>query len=320
MSRRTVLVAVGLVIALVAGVAIVRTLRGGTDLDVQLPDAAGIRSGDPVRIAGIDVGKVRRIAATGDRVTVRVHLDRGVAVRSGTRTEVKLSSLLGQRYLELQPGSGRPLHDGATLPLANATGAYTIERFWLDSAPTLTGLDLKTLSRAVDVLSTDLAVSPKSSHDALAGLSAVAGIVTKRDAQISALLDATREVTDQVVAQRAQLTRLMTNADQVFTMIAQRRQAIDLLLRRTRALVTDLNAMARTNAKPMAAALTQLHTILTVLRRHRDDLERTLQVAAPAMRLYVDSAGDGPWLGVNAPYFILPDSFWCLTRKDIGCR
>lgn len=320
MSRRTALVAVAVVLALVAGVGIVRALRGGTDLDVQLPDAAGIRSGDPVRIAGIDVGKVRRIAATGDRVTVRVHLDRGVAVGSGTRTEVKLSSLLGQRYLELQPGPGHPLHDGATLPLANATGAYTIERFWLDSAPTLTGLDLRTLSKAVDVLSTDLAVSPKSSRDALTGLSAVAGIVTKRDAQIGALLDATRQVTDQVVAQRAQLTRLMTNADQVFTMIAQRRQAIDLLLRRSRALVTDLNAMARTNAKPMAAALTQLHTILAVLRRHRDDLERTLQVAAPAMRLYVDSAGDGPWLGVNAPYFILPDSFWCLTRKDIGCR
>lgn len=320
MSRRGTVLVVVLVIALVGGVGLVRALRAGTDLDVLLPDAAGIRSGDPVRIAGIDVGKVRHIAAAGDKVSVQVHLDRGVSVNSGARTEVKLSSLLGQRYLELQPGPGHRLRDGDTLPLANATGAYTIERFWLDSAPTLTGLDLGTLSKAVDVLSTDLSVSPTSSHDALAGMSAVAGIVTKRDAQISELLDATRDVTDQVVAQRGQLTSLMTNADQVFAMIAQRRHAIDLLLRRSRALVTDLNAMARTNARPMAAALDRLHTILTVLRRQRADLEHTLQVAAPAMRLYVNSAGDGPWLGVNAPYFILPDSFYCLTRKDIGCR
>jgi phospholipid/cholesterol/gamma-HCH transport system substrate-binding protein len=60
--------------------------------------------------------------------------------------------------------------------------------------------------------------------------------------------------------------------------------------------------------------------VLGTLVKHRDDLAKTLQLADPAMRLYVNSAGDGPWLGVNAPYVIFPDSYWCVVmKKDIGC-
>ncbi len=317
MSRRVIVI---VVVMLLAAAGIVHLRDRGTDLRVELPDAAGIRGGDDVRIAGIDVGTVTGIAAEGDKVLVSIRLERGVSVPADTRTEVKLGSLLGQRYLDLRPGDGRALGDGDTITLARAHGAYTIERFWLDSAPALTQLDLGKLSRAVDVLSSDLAVSPRSSRDALSGLAAVAEIAVRRDAQVGRLLTATRTVTDEVVAQRQQITSLMTNADEVFTMIARRREALDVLLRESRRLVTELNAMARTNAAPMAEALTQLRTILTVLRKHRKDLADTLELAAPAMRLYVNSAGDGPWLGVNAPYFIMPDSFWCLTRKDIGCR
>lgn len=320
MSPRTVRLAAWALSAGLVVLLLVRFLSAGPELTVELPDAAGIRAGDEVRIAGIAVGKVTGIAAVGNKVAVDVEMDEGVPVPADTRSEVKLSSLLGQRYLDLKPGTARPLDDGGTLTLKQAVGAYTIERFWLDSVPALTQINLKTLSKAVDVLSTDLAVRPGSAARALAGMSAAAGIVVERDGQIGRLLSATRAVTDEVVAQRGQLTSLLTNADQVMAMIVRRRDSIEALLRETRTLAADLSSLAKTNARPMSDALTQLQTILDVLTQHRDDLGRTLELAVPAMRLYVNSAGDGPWLGVNAPYFILPDSFWCLTRRDIGCR
>jgi phospholipid/cholesterol/gamma-HCH transport system substrate-binding protein len=69
----------------------------------------------------------------------------------------------------------------------------------------------------------------------------------------------------------------------------------------------------------MKAALGQLHTILGTLEANRDDLAKTLALAEPALRFYVNSGGDGPWLGVNAPYLVFPDTLWCLVRRDIGC-
>lgn len=320
MSRRTILV-VGVLLAL----AVVLAWRQPSWLDptgaytAELPDAAGIRAGDDVRVSGVAVGEVTEVAARGDRVYVGFELDQDVPLTADTRTEVKLASLLGERYLQLTPGRSRPLPDGGGLPLANAFGSYTLERFWLDNSDTLGRIDLEAVSRAVDVLSTDLNGSPRTNQAALDGLTALARTATKRDQQVGRLLASTRAVTDEVVAQRRQLTSLMTNADQVFAMVADRKAALDALLRDSRALVLDLTAMARRNQAPVRAALRDLRTILATLTRHRDDLARTLELADPAMRLYVNSAGDGPWLGVNAPYFTFPDSWWCTVRNDIGC-
>lgn len=313
---------VALAVAALLAITVVLThvLSSGRDYTVTLHDAAGIRSGDQVRIAGIAVGSVQGIRADGAHVDVRISLDQGAPITTGTRAEVKLSSLLGQRYLALKPEPGAALASGARLPLTNADDSYTIERFWLDSRPALTQLDLKTLSRAVDVLGSSLAAAPRSTRDALSGMATVAGIVAKRSDQIAHLLRAIRAVTDQVVAQRTQISGLLVDADQVMAMVASRRQQLDTLIRSAGSLADELATMARTNAAPMEHALGQLRTILTVLRQRRADLATTLRLAEPAMRLYVNSAGDGPWLGVNAPYFVLPDSFWCQARRDIGCR
>lgn len=289
------------------------------DFTAELPDAAGIRAGDEVQVAGVAVGAVRSVEAHGDRVEVGFRLDRDVPLTADTRTEVKLATLLGTRFLNLTPGKGTTLTAGDTIGLDHAFGSYTLERAWLDNGDALGQFDLDALSKAVDVLSTDLNGSPDANRAALDGLATLSETVTTRDAQLTRLLASTRSVTDEAVAQRGGLTQLMERGDKVFEMVQARKQAIDLMLRDARSLVVDLTAMAKRTHKPMTAALHQLHGILKVLVAHRDDLARTLKVADPALRLYVNSSGDGPWIGVNAPYAVFPDSLWCVMLKDIGC-
>lgn len=316
--RRLVLVALVLaaVIAIAPNSSIVFDDR--RHFAAELPDAAGIRAEDEVRVAGVVVGEVSGIAARGDRVVVEFDLDHDVSITADTQTEVKLATLLGKRYLNLEPGKGTPVDSGGTLRLANAHGTYTVERFWIDSGESIQKLDPSTLSDAVDVLAKDLQGSPQANREALDGLTSLSQTVVKRDEQIERLLAATRSVTDEAVAQRADLVQLLKRGDKVFRMVEDRKEAIDLLLKDSRALVHELTSMARQTKVPMEQALRDLQSILDVLVAHRDDLARTLQIADPALRLYVNSAGDGPWLGVNAPYVIFPDNFWCV-RKDIGC-
>lgn len=284
----------------------------------ELPDAAGIRADDEVRVAGVVVGEVSGIAAKGDRVLVEFDLDKDVTITSDTQTEVKLATLLGKRYLNLEPGKATPVASGGTLGLANARGTYTLERFWVDSGGSIGKFDPSALSDAVDVLAKDLNGSPQANREALDGLASLSQTVVKRDDQVARLLKATRSVTEEAVAQREELVQLLTRGDKVFQMVEDRKEAIDALLEDSRALVLELTSLSRRTKVPMEKALHDLQSILAVLVAHRDDLARTLQVADPALRLYVNSAGDGPWLGVNAPYVIFPDNFWCV-RQDIGC-
>lgn len=320
LSRRRRLVSAVVVLGLsLAGFGIYRHLTGPIAYVAQLHNAAGIRAGDEVRIAGIKIGSVSGIAARGALVEVDFTVDREVALTTDTRTEVKLGSLLGQRYLQLSPGRGPRLLDGGTLTLADADDAYTLEQFWLDASPVIGELDLPTLSKAINVL-TQSTGSSSSTRAALDGLTAVANVVNQRATELTRLVAATRAVTDQAAAQKGQLSSLISRGAEVFVLIAQRRNAIARLLADGRSLVVTLTGVARATNVPMHTALLKLNSILAVLQRQERSLTTTLQLANPAMRLYVNSAGDGPWIGVNAPGLILPDSWWCLQLKEIGCR
>lgn len=320
LSRRRRLLSALVVVCLgIGGFLLYRGLTGPIAYVAQLHSAAGIRAGDEVRIAGIQVGSVSGIAAKGALVEVDFTVDRDVALTTDTGTEVKLGSLLGQRFLQLDPGNGPKLPQGGTLTLANADDSYTLEQFWLDASPVIGELDLPTLSKAINVL-TQSTSSSSSTKAALDGLTAVANLVNQRSTELTRLVSATRAVTDQVMAQKGQLTSLLTHGSQVFSLIAQRRDALARLLADGSSLVTHLTSMAKVNSAPIHAALDRLHGILGELRRQEAALTTTLRLANPAMRLYVNSSGDGPWVGVNAPGLILPDSWWCLQLKGIGCQ
>lgn len=281
------------------------------DFTAELYDAAGIRSGDDVRISGMPVGKVTKVAAGKDRVLVDFKLTRTTELTADTRTEVKLASLLGERFLALTPGKAANVDSGATLPLANSFGNYTLERFWLEHGDTINELDLDALSSAVDTLTTELDLDPTTNRAALDGLVGLSRTITKREQQLRRLLTTTHSVTDEVVAQRETLVSLLKDGDQVLTMVRQRHNAIQALLRDTRAMVDTLSAMADRNARPMQQALAQMNTILNTLTSQKQELAKVLEAADPAMRLYVNSSGDGPWIGVNAPYAIFADTMWC---------
>ena len=97
-QRRRLVSALLVVCLAVGGFLIDRHVTGPIGYEAQLHNAAGLQSGDEVRIAGIEVGTVSSIAAKGAVVEVDFNVDRNIHLTTDTRTEVKLGSLLGQRF------------------------------------------------------------------------------------------------------------------------------------------------------------------------------------------------------------------------------
>lgn len=311
-------------LALVAGLVVVgvRTLAGEASYHVRLRHAAGIESGDDVRVAGLKVGKVTGVEAVRDQVDVEFSLNQAPAdlgLTEDSTVEVKLLSILGERFLSLTPGSGDTLADGATIGLAHAVDSYTIERFWLESTPQVQALDLDRVQEAVDVLATDLAVTPTALRDAVDGIAGVSAIVTEREQQVDDLLASTRKVTSLVLEQTDELDRVMTNGAAVMLMVQQRKEVLRALLRDAHRFVTGLSTLVRTTSPQLEPALRDLRTVLRVLKKHDAQLDRTMRLAGPTMRVFTNATGDGPWLGVNAPWAVIPDDLVCsITPED--CR
>lgn len=304
-----VLVAIGLVV--VAGL---QWIGKDPSYHARLRHSAGLEAGDDVRIAGITVGRVTSVTAERDQVDVAFTLDEApeeIGVTGRSNVEVKLLSILGQRYLSLTPGSGSALADGATIAVTQALDTYTMDRFWLESTPVIEELELETLQRAVDVLATDLRVAPDELNRALEGISGVSRMVTDRQAQLDRLLSSTQAVTDLVLDQTEEIDTLLDSGEKVLTMVHRRRETLRVMLAQAHRFVTGLTAVVREAEPDLVPALRDMRRVLKVLDEHRDDLDETLRLAGPMTRVFTNSAGDGPWLGVNAPNAIFSDDFFC---------
>ncbi|MFI5338803.1 MAG: MlaD family protein [Candidatus Methylomirabilales bacterium] len=65
----------------------------------------GLKGGDPVRLAGVDVGTVKDIRVVGARVEVALRVKPGTPVKTDSIATIKLTSLLGTNFVDLTFGS-----------------------------------------------------------------------------------------------------------------------------------------------------------------------------------------------------------------------
>jgi phospholipid/cholesterol/gamma-HCH transport system substrate-binding protein len=87
--------------------------RDKVDYEVQMKSSGGVRQGDPVRIAGMEVGRVQAVELRpGEEwpVLFRIALDASVPVTEVASARLATDGLLGTPYLEVDPGAvGQPL-------------------------------------------------------------------------------------------------------------------------------------------------------------------------------------------------------------------
>ena len=105
---------------------------------------SGLKSGNFVRIAGVEVGKVGDLTLHRDgTVSIDFTVDKGVRLSEGTKAVVRYENLIGDRYLALEEGPGPPrrLPPGATIPLARTSPALDIDALIGGFRPLFRALD-----------------------------------------------------------------------------------------------------------------------------------------------------------------------------------
>ena len=75
----------------------------------HMPNSAGLRAGDQVRVAGIPVGKVTSVRLDGVLVEMKFDVENSVAVGSDSTLDIKLLTPLGGHYVALDPKGAVPL-------------------------------------------------------------------------------------------------------------------------------------------------------------------------------------------------------------------
>ena len=93
------------------------TFRGRYVVLTEVTDAGGIRSGDPVQMRGVNIGRVRRFALVEEGVEISLEINGQWEIPVDSRARVAGMGLLGGRTIEIVPGDAEgSVSDGGMIP------------------------------------------------------------------------------------------------------------------------------------------------------------------------------------------------------------
>lgn len=82
--------------------------REGYEIDVVFHVVAGVQKNAPVRLAGVEIGKVEDISLSyesGTNVVVTLSLEKGTKLKKDSKAYITALGLMGEKYIEVTAGS-----------------------------------------------------------------------------------------------------------------------------------------------------------------------------------------------------------------------
>ncbi|MFP5459639.1 MAG: MlaD family protein [Bacteriovoracia bacterium] len=94
----------------------------------MLEDASGIVEKTPIKVAGINAGRIKKIRLQGNKALVEFEMKEDIPLTPNSRLQIKSVGFLGDKYLDIDLGEPTPLklEEGALVPSDIAGGLDSI--------------------------------------------------------------------------------------------------------------------------------------------------------------------------------------------------
>src|SRR6478672_3281638 len=241
----------------------------------QFSDTGGINTGDKVRIAGVDVGRVRSMKIDGDKVVIGYSLG-GTQIGTDSRASIRTDTILGRRNIEIEPRGTKPLRANGILPLGQTTTPYQIYDAFFDVTKAASGWDTQTVKRSLNVLSDTIGKRDDQVKQLLANANKIAGVLGNRSEQVN---------------------QLLVNAQSLLAAINERSYAVSMLLERVSSFSEQVKGFIDDNPN-LYRVLKQLEAVSGLLVKHKYDLMDTLTTVAKFVASLGEAVASGPFFKV----------------------
>ena len=266
----------------------------GPTYSARFSESAGVQPDDDVRIAGIRIGTVTDLELDGKDVVISFKApDAWVGDRTSASIEIK--TVLGQKYINLEPAGEAPLDPDASIPRERTRAPFDVIQAFSQLSTTVEDLDTDQLGQSLGVLSETLDGAAGPVRGALDGLSRLSRTISSRDQELARLLANTRTTTQVLADRDAEVERLINDGNLLLGELRARKAAIDNLLTGTIALSQQLRGLVADNEATLRPTLEQLDGVLSTLEENSANLENGLRLLAPFARVFANVVGNGRW-------------------------
>jgi len=293
---------IGVLVGAAFMIGVLHLLERGYQVKGVFDDAAGVRGGANVVVAGVKAGRVTGVSAdrTNGKVVISMKVHKGVHLGPGTRAEVVLETLLGTKavrlsgpvvhpYLESLPKSRRVIpNDRTKIPfdIFELTKVGTREVQATDTAKLNTFIQ-------------QLAVITEGKHDQvrdlLDGVARVSSAVNDREAQLRQLLDRADQLSKLLADKDQTLASLIDQSQGVLDLVQRRRNDIANQLATTNILADQLSGLVGVHQSELDSVLQTLHPAVDILDRRAATIDRALSWIGPGALGLSKAVSHGPW-------------------------
>jgi phospholipid/cholesterol/gamma-HCH transport system substrate-binding protein len=270
-------------VSVVLSVVVVASLL---DLDVSpatsyraaFSDASTIQSGDPVRIAGVKVGRVTGVHVVGAHAVVSFKVDDSQEVTTTTDADIHYENLLGQRFLDLvagRPGAPR-LRPGATIPESRTAPALDLSDLFDGFQPLFEALT----PNEVNALSANIISTFQGESTNVAGLvtetAALTNNLADRGQVIDSVVDNLTGLTRLVATHDTQLGQLIDSFDTLADDLAGERGQIGSAITSASQLTSNLSNLLGATQAPFEQAVSGLTSVTATLNANQGTIDAFL--------------------------------------------
>jgi phospholipid/cholesterol/gamma-HCH transport system substrate-binding protein len=280
----------------------------GYRFKAAFPEASLLVAEADVRLAGVNVGKVKKkeLGAGGRTTLVEMEIDdRFAPIKSDTRAVLRQKSLLGETYVELTPGSsdGENLEEGETLPPGSIDESVELDEVFQAFDPETRRYFQEWMHESGIVSSDEFSQDFSDSlGNAAPFFEDGADLLRPLDEQEVALRQVVRDtgrVFDAISREDGELRGLIVNGEATFSALASRDDSLaetfevfPTFLRETRATVSRLEQFAR-NTDPLVRDLREPAEDLAPTLRDLGDLSPDLEKLFRDIDPLVDASETG---------------------------
>lgn len=257
--------------------------------NAEFTNISGLKKGDFVRVAGVEVGKVKHISMRSDNVVVvEFSADDTVVLTQGSRALIRYKNLIGDRFLELKEGVGpvTRLNPGQTIPLDRTEPALDLDALIGGFRPLFRALD----PAQVNALSGQLIQAFQGQGAAitsfLAQTAAVTNTLADRDAVIGQLVVNLKTVLGSLGDQTRQFDKTVTSLAGLTQTLADRKGDISNALAYGNAAAGSIADLLRQTRPPFKNTVVQsdrANSLVVADHEYFDNLLNTLPDAYQAL-------------------------------------
>jgi len=211
-----------------------------------------------------------------------------------TRASVKVKTLLGQKYLAVDP-AGRGTLDEA-IPVGRTTTPYDVTAAFSDLSDNIGQIDTDQLEASFTALSDAFRDTPESVRQTVDGLTDLSRTISTRDEELATLLESTSQVTQTFANRNDELASLISDGSLLLTELENRRATVQALLSSTASLGTQLQGLVADNEEQLRPALAELDQVAAILTANQANLDAALARLGPYYRVLTSASGQGRWV------------------------